>query len=327
MKLVSVVFLFIATLFAANQNRHISIHKKEGPVAVDLARSPKYPILPKKIISVIGLESSGTQFVSKIFEDALNTGPYREGSLPCWETCTDESVICEEKKKMVKSHRCVENGDVQVQHFSLPWGSDCMRRPNPPVVDVILPPQCSRAQSDPDEIRQCDEMSSDLWGFKLDGRAMEYPKRYQLDITSNKKWYDAQGVEQVFIIVMRDSTISYTARGDHCSDSDLREQEEAVGMEIIIDAINTFILKDVDEKLTNKSYTHWVAKQSQVEGGRRLSSLPSGDNVVVVSYESLVKLGRTYVKMLYATLGIESDFVPDIKDSNRKYLNNTSNRP
>lgn len=302
------------------------IDDSEGPVVVELVQSPKYTILPKKIISVIGLESSGTQFVSKIFEDALNTGPYREGSLPCWETCTEKSVECEQKKKMVKSHRCVENRDVQIQHFSLPWGSDCIRRPNPPVVDVILPPQCSRAQSDPDEIQQCDKMSSDLWGFKLNGMAMEYPKRYQLDITANKKWYDAQGVEQIFIIVMRDSTISYTARGDHCSDPDLREQEEEVGMEIIIDAINTFILKDVDEKVSKKSYTHWVAKQGQDEGERRLRSLPSGGNVVVVSYESLVKLGRTYVKMLYATLGIESDFIPDIKDSNKKYLNNTSNR-
>ncbi|KAL3811451.1 hypothetical protein ACHAXA_007606 [Cyclostephanos tholiformis] len=169
-------------------------------------------------------------------------------------------------------------------------------------------------------------MAADLWGYQLNGKAMEYPKRFQLDITTNKKWYDAQGVEQIFIIVIRDSTISYTARVDHCSDPDLRKQEEEVGMEIIINAINTYILKDVDEKVTTKSYTHWVAKQDQDKGKRRLSTLPSRNNVVVISYESLVKLGETYVKMLYATLGIESDFIPDIKDSNKKYLNNTRNQ-
>ncbi|KAL3795292.1 hypothetical protein ACHAW5_010320 [Stephanodiscus triporus] len=320
LKLVGLLFIFIATLLIAKHNHHILINTNK------LAKSPTYSILPKKIISVIGLESSGTQFVSKIFEDALNTGPYREGSLPCNETCADESRECQQKKKLAKPHACVENSDVQIQHFSLPWGADCISRPNPPVVDVILPQQCSRVQSDPNEIQQCNEMAADLWGLQLNGKAMEYPKRYQLDITTHKKWYDARGVEQIFVIVMRDSTISYTARKSHCRDPDRREEEEKVGMEIIIDAINTFILKDNNEKLTTKSFTHWVAKQDKDNRKRRLSALPSRDNVVLVSYESLIKLGGTYVKMLYATLGIDSDFIPDIKDSNEKYLNNTRDR-
>jgi hypothetical protein len=102
---------------------------------------------------------------------------------------------------------------------------------------------------------------------------------------------------------MRDNTISYAARESHCSDPDRRKQEDEVGLEIIIDAINTFILKDDDEKVTTKSFTHWVAKQDQDKGKRRLSAVPARGNVVVVSYESLIKLGGTYVKMLYATLG------------------------
>ena len=304
----------------------------------NIHRPPTYSILPKKIYSVIGLESSGTQFVSKIIEDALQTGPYREGSRPCRETChigkANITNQCKVMKRISEAHACDESSEVQVQHFSLPWGGSCQDFPNPPIVDVVLPSECTRDQETQDEIEQCNAMAKDIWNIELKGKPMEYPMRYQLDITSNKQWYDAQGVEQYFIIVVRDDKISYTARQSHCTDAKLRQQEEDVGLELIVDAINTFILKDdTNEKnVTSKTFDHWVAKQYQTltddhndtDGGRRkLSALPSRDNVVVVSYESLVKLKNTYVRMLYDTLGIESDFVPDIRDSNEKYLNNT----
>ena len=297
---------------------------------------PSYSILPKKIYSIIGLESSGTQFVSKIIEDALSTGPYREGSRPCRETChvghANITNKCQVMKRISEAHACGENSDVQVQHFSLPWGGSCHDFPNPPIVDVILPSECTRDQETPDEIEQCNTMAKDLWGLELNGKPMVYPTRYQLDITSHKQWYDAQGVEQYFIIVVRDDKISYTARRSHCNNPELRKQEENVGIELIADAINTFILKDSDENVTSKTIDHWVATQYQTATDhhnddhgsfRRLSALPSRDNVVVLSYESLIKLKATYVRMLYHTLGIKSDFIPDIRDSNEKYLNNT----
>jgi hypothetical protein len=298
--------------------------------------------LPKKIISVIGLESSGTQFVSKIFEEALQTGPYREGSLPCYETCTDESLECERKKTLIKNHECIENNrEVQVQHFSLPWGATCILQPNPPIVNVILPPQCSREQTDPIEIKECNAMSSDIYGIQLNGKPMIYPKRYQLDITSHKQWYDQQGVEQIFIIVMRDKTISYAARRDHCANATLRKQEDDVGKELIIHAINTFIVDsdDEDDKVTTASFTHWIAKQYQIlhngdsndgngkyvrQRRRRLAdALLNNNNVVIVSYETLIQLDATYIKMILSSLGIKSNFLPTIKDSNRKYVNST----
>ena len=198
-----------------------------------------------------------------------------------------------------------------------------------PVVDVVLPPQCTRDHDNPTEVRECNAMSTDLWGFQLDGNAMKYPIRYHLDIVKNKEWYDALGVEQFFVIVVRDDTISFTARASHCNDTELRHQEEAVGTKIIDDAINRFILNSDGEEsgTTNETLKHWVAKQYQEDGHRgrrrRLSALPSRENVVVISYESMVKLGSTYVKMLYDTLGIESDVIPDnIRDANKKYLAN-----
>ena len=339
------IFLSVALLLTANDNYRLRLylqyHEKNYSKNLlstesndDLAHiTPSYSIMPKKIYSVIGLESSGTQFVSKIIEDALQTGPYREGSRPCRETCTDESLYCTAMQKVAEAHPCRENADVQVQHFSLPWGGTCHEHPNPPILDVVLPQQCSRAQEDPIEIEQCNAMAQELWGITLNGQPVKYPVRYQLDITAQKKWYDSHGAQQIFIIVIRDDMISYSARHNHCNIPENRKQEEEVGTDLIVNAINTYILKD-GAKVTKKTFQHWIAEQYQhsnngtrtidsSKGGRMLSALPSGNNVVVVSYESLVKLGSTYVKMLYNTLGIESDFIPEIRDSNEKYLNST----
>jgi len=231
-------------------------------------------------------------------------------------------------KQISEQHSCDESSDILVQHFSLPWGGSCHLHPNPHIVNVVLPSQCTRDQVNQTEIEECNAMTRDIWGLELNGKPFQYPTRYQLDITANKKWYDSQGVEQYFIIVVRDAKISYLARHSHCNSTHLRNQEEAVGTQLIVEAINTFILQDGNgEEVTNKTLYQWVASQYQEHsngpGGRMLSALPSRNNVVVVSYESLVKLGGTYVKMLYDALGIDSDFIPDIRDSNEKYLNKT----
>ena len=267
----------------------------------------KYPILPKRIYSVIGLESSGTQFLTGVIRDALNQTQYREGSNPCKPPCK-------------------ENDEVSVQHFSLPWGSTCQHHSNPPVVDVVLPSQCTRMQSNDDEDEQCRKMVQDLWGVdKSRRKQIKYPPRYQLNIVKHKEWYDAQGVEQFFIILVRDQKISFTARQQHCNITRLREEEEAVGTQIIVDAINKYVLnKEGYEKVTAENYKFWAAQEfnhgQMREGGRRLASLPFGNNVVVVSYESMMKLGSTYIEMLYKSLGIESTKFPLMLNGNDKYI-------
>ena len=70
-----------------------------------------------------------------------------------------------------------------------------------------------------------------------------YPERYNLDIVASKEWYESKGVEQVFVIVLRDQTISAESRNEHCPNKLLKEQEEAVGTDIIIRAINYCVQK------------------------------------------------------------------------------------
>jgi hypothetical protein len=303
----------------------------------------QFSILPKKIYSVIGLESSGTQFVSKIIQDALQKGPYRSGSFPCCGSlrCSmncglwlgkKEYIECLNVQNIANNRKCNETSDVQVQHFSLPFGSTCDQFPHPPIVDVVLPSQCTRNHKDPTEVQECNAMSKELWGFELNGKAMVYPPRYQLDISAQIKYYRSKGVDQVFVIVLRDQDISFIARGDaHCRDVKLREIEELVGKDLIIDAINTHILGNEEEHLTRGTLSHWVAKSYEQtkqhrSARRQLTSLPlKRDNaVVVVSYESLMNLGKTYVQLLYQNLGIDSDLIPHMQNGNTKYLNTTN---
>ena len=60
--------------------------------------------MPRKIISVIGLESSGTQFMTDVIAKAVGVrGRYRDGSFADRPAMNDDGV--------------------HVQHFSLPWVS------------------------------------------------------------------------------------------------------------------------------------------------------------------------------------------------------------
>jgi hypothetical protein len=134
-------------------------------------------------------------------------------------------------------------------------------------------------------------------------------------------------VEVFNIIVIRDSTISLKARkgARHCQNQSRAKKEEEAGTAIIVDAINKYILEnDKDRLVTSETYPMWLVKNFNGNGHvrRALSSagLLSGQNVVLVSYESLMKLQQVYVELLYKTLGIESDYQPDFKDGNFKYI-------
>ncbi len=148
----------------------------------------------------------------------------------------------------------------------------------------------------------CQELAVDANFTISDPDKPIYPERYFLDIVANKEWYESKGVEQVFVIVIRDKTVSFTSRVGHCNLVTLREQEEELGTQIINSAIEKYILNGTDK-------------------GRQLSSsLPSGNNVFLVSYETLLKLKEVYIRMIYDALGIESDYVPIFKDGNEKYV-------
>eukprot|EP00553_Chaetoceros_curvisetus_P010609 CAMPEP_0204617378 /NCGR_PEP_ID=MMETSP0717-20131115/4376_1 /ASSEMBLY_ACC=CAM_ASM_000666 /TAXON_ID=230516 /ORGANISM="Chaetoceros curvisetus" /LENGTH=433 /DNA_ID=CAMNT_0051630899 /DNA_START=58 /DNA_END=1359 /DNA_ORIENTATION=+ len=304
-------------------------------------------ILPKRIYTVIGLESSGTSFTAQVIKNGLGIEQTREGAKPYsikpWElrkNGLDDALF-------IPAYE-MENRDIQTQHFSLPKGGTCMDHKVTPIVDVVLPSQCTRdhpfSEHDNEEVQRCcNEMAEDLFDIRPNGAAVKYPKRYHLDIVSHKDWYDAHGVDQWMIIVLRDPDVSIAARSqEHCTDMDRLKEEEQVGKDIIIDAINKYILGEDDDerRVTRDTYKFWYAKNFQnnsMEGVntdantntgsgvrrrklRATSPITSKNNVVLVSYESMMDLGDVYIKMLYKTLDIETDYQPEIRNGNTKYI-------
>jgi hypothetical protein len=85
-----------------------------------------------------------------------------------------------------------------------------------------------------------------------------------------------------------------------------------------------------NEKLKRQKI--FLASQTNNSGRRKLGSLsgenadalssfmPSKNRVVLVSYESLMTIQAPYVKMLFKQLGIESEYMPTMKDGNAKYV-------
>lgn len=304
-----------------------------------------YSILPDKIYSVIGLEGSGAKYVSSVIRDALNQTEYREGDFP---------YVNQENNEL----------DVQVQHFSLPQGGTCdeTRSTEVDILDVVMPPQCSRARKGKmfatetihKEYGECGQMAHEIWNVPNTTNIITHPKRYLLDIVSQKEWYDAHGVEQYFIIVTRDRYISRVSKlRRHCKNFSQLRKEEEMGRKIIEDAINKYIVwsdtkgkmvtrensrfwrydLDNDElnhdkiELNDKNETQYTNSTSS---RRKLSlndsvSVSIKNNVVLISYESLVLLRETYVRMLLEALDIQTppDFkVSNIINGNKKYLNN-----
>uniref|UniRef100_A0A7S3QFV7 Uncharacterized protein n=1 Tax=Chaetoceros debilis TaxID=122233 RepID=A0A7S3QFV7_9STRA len=311
----------------------------------------KSSILPKRMYTVVGLESSGTTFTTEVIKKGLNIRSRREGH-KVYEREREESEESESESEQGTKTKTIidfdmEQEDIQVQHFSLPWGSSCKGTNATHIVDVVLPTQCTRdhgahEQHDDDEEVQrcCNAMADELFDIRPNGKAVKYPPRYNLDVVSHKEWYEKYGVDQWIVIVLRDPDISIAARSKrHCTDTNRLLSEEQIGKDIIIDVINKYILGKDEKKVTRETYKFWYAKNFQDQnmegirgrGGhqaqRRLQeastmppALTSKNRVVLVSYESMMGLGQVYIKMLYDTLEIETDFIPEVKNGNSKYV-------
>jgi hypothetical protein len=299
----------------SHEEKALPVFSTQADIDVKTAntKEPAYSILPKKLYNVIGLEASGTHFVTNLIKDALHVKQIREGSF-----------------SLDSSH---DHDEIQVQHFSYPWGGFCedLRFKEVPIVDVVLPSQCTRRGNVPSE---CSQMTKDLWGFELPAsKGVSYPGRYNLNIMRQKEWYEEQGVEFYLIIVLRDETISREGRkhARHCRTESLLLKEENASKKLIIEAINKYVINGNDDHpITSETFDTWVPYKYQSYSHRhnynnmrrKLSSaIPNNNNVILVSYESFELLQELYVKMLYDALGIESDYMPKIVDGNSKYVN------
>jgi len=110
----------------------------------------------------------------------------------------------------------------------------------------------------------------------------------------------------------------------------LATEEDGVATDIINQAIQNFILEEIGEQITKRKDNTllWDPTKVQLVNNENdnaseellaTSLLPSRNNVLLVSYETLMTLQGSYTKQIYEALGIESDHIPMFRDGNSKY--------
>jgi len=305
---------------SAGEDRTNDVRVHQEDALETFSASESYTILPEKVYTVIGKESSGTHFVTRIVRDALGLFGFREGNF--FQQGKDR------------------DGPVRVQHLSLPQNAWCDGRNELNILDVIYPPQCTESGvrwSNEKERKECLNMKSrgqDILQRFPNEPKIAYPYRYFLNITSHKHWYETHGTEQYIIIVVRDKDFSLKSKiKNHCSDADFARKEDRMATRIINDAIRTFLLEEREETTDLAATTGtqddgeedllWDQMKfldGEGDDGFLYSSLiPARNNVVLVSYEAMMKMEGDYVRQLYKALGIKSDHIPVFKDGNAKY--------
>ena len=107
---------------------------------------PKKSLLPKKLLVVFGPESSGTKFLSSTLGVATGAFP-SDGK---WEhvpsSTKEEWVFHQHNHRRAMSF----DGEWEVQHLSLPWGRFCKDAGAINIVKAVVPAECFRYESNPD---------------------------------------------------------------------------------------------------------------------------------------------------------------------------------
>ena len=124
---------------------------------------PKQSLLPKKIITVVGPESSGTTFLSTTLGVAL--GAFSSGGQWVQVPAPDSSHVAVAGttdgdspqsntkwvfEENVERRAFSSDGQWEIQHLSLPWGWFCQDHPNIKLVDALVPEECFRYEDDAD---------------------------------------------------------------------------------------------------------------------------------------------------------------------------------
>ena len=242
---------------------------------------PKASLLPKRVITVFGHESSGTKLIASSIATSLGLWP-KEGK---WRTGEKSAWIYHQ---YVDGR--VSDGELEVQHLSLPMGWHCEKdvQTTPNIVEALVPEDCSRPfEKSAVILARCrDEVQI------TDGHVI-YPKRFFVNITSHIEWYQSRGVEITAILLMRDRSISRMGKfRDHCGIPTTAIEEDELAASIQKEAMTNYGQKSFD--------------------GRR--------TLLSVSYEGVMQLKGAYFFDIYRQLGIESSYLPTFNDGNTKYI-------
>ncbi|KAL9182735.1 hypothetical protein ACHAXT_004014 [Thalassiosira profunda] len=289
------------------------------PAAGASASRQSSTILPKRLISVFGSEASGSTFLATTLGVASGAFPVNGTvvTLPSDRFNNSGRTIVE---RVVAKRARSPDGAIEIQHLSLPWGwwgtkkRNCNMHHLTLTVDAFVPKACFRFdyQSTWEHRMEekapigCSEVAhisgksggngwtcgtSNCGEGANEGYAL-YPRRFFVNITSHIEWYLQRGVDITAVLSVRDKTISLGGKtSTHCANETVAKVEEEQARSLMAESLRKYGRQGV-----------------------------KGNRVLVVSYETLMSLQAPYLFDTYKMLGIESDYIPEFKDGNEKYV-------
>lgn len=192
---------------------------------------------------------------------------------------------------------------VRIQHLSLPHGSvrenseEYSRRFEPlPIVHVHVPDVCSyHSLPAGNWLQSSQPIPSPTPCHWLFGKTLvQTPARYFVNITSHIRFYRKVGVDARAVLVVRDPALRF--RGvlkAHCRNETAAMEQYRTGRTLLREAV------------------------------KELES----DELIIVSYETLMMLRKEYLFQIYENLNIESDYTPEFKDGNVPHVSSSGNIP
>jgi hypothetical protein len=254
-------------------------------------RPPKIPpprttsaVLPERLITVFGLESSGTTFLSEVLAGAVNAGKVRNHL----EYRNDETSVV-------------------VQHLSLPWGRVNENQSAVPDVEFMAPYGClvrgDNGSASAADVRwtispACrGELGLATTASAAARGGHDYPPRFFVNAASHVRWYRSRGTDATAVLLVRDHTVHMQGKRGHALGELRRARDE--------DARGGAIMGEAMRELSSSSCS---------------SSSTSSRELVMASYETLMSLKFPYLLYLYDQLGINSTYQPNFRDGNLKYV-------
>jgi hypothetical protein len=189
----------------------------------------KLPGLPDRVITVFGLESSGTTFVHQTLGKAMGL----------------ERISSEEYGNRDRS--------VLLQHTSLPTGwlvPSFARRFEPlPILPVGVPVAC---QMQSGKTQKPNPPECNVFETKL----RQIPSRYFINVTSHIQWFRERGVDAQAVVVVRDPGIHFqNTIQKYCPNETAAYEQYATARELSSQAITSIhpVLVSYEMLLTLKS--------------------------------------------------------------------------
>ena len=327
-------------------------NKKDNKGKTDRKHFPE-TVLPSKVFTIIGLESSGTTFVSETIRNALglqligNKGYYESLGEGFSDHYYSESESHNEKENTGTSSSQEEATKLlrwtEVQHISLPWGgTNCRNDPRDSVVPVIYPAICTKLMRDRMRaIHQGGNLAANaLKGgpFVPNYHSESLLRTYRLPMNSTGFQFfeecrnitqDQWEYPQRYSLNVTSHLDWYLSQGidarvvvimRDATISRRARQEHCTDLDILAqeEELGREILQDAIRRYIVPSSTSKSDDEQRYR--RHLLETSEDGRVVLVSYELLNQLKGDYIKMMYHKLGIQSAFEPRWADGNIKHV-------